>query len=81
MVEQATAFVPVFIDTLKDLKNTKRFKERYGSYPVLRIHDLQGKDIGGRIDGNQVAGRIPVARMLEQFKRADKAFNKSLDKN
>ena len=28
-------FVPVFIDTLKDVPQTKRFGERYGSYPVV----------------------------------------------
>ena len=63
-------FVPVFIDTLKDLKTTKRFRESYGSYPVLRVHDLSGKDIAGRIDGNRVAGKIPVSQMLEQFEKA-----------
>ena len=76
MVEQASAFVPVFIDTLKDLRTTKRFNERYGSYPVLRIHDLQGKDIGGRLDGNRVAGKIPIDLMLKQFKFASHAFSK-----
>ncbi len=63
-------FIPVFIDTLNDLKTTKRFKEKYGSYPVLRIHDLAGKDIAGRIDGNRVAGKIPVPKMLEQVAKA-----------
>ena len=76
MVEQAPAFIPVFIDTLKDLKTTKRFKERFGSYPVLRIHDLKGNDIGGRIDGNLVSGKIPVPQMLKQFKLAGDAFKK-----
>ena len=63
-------FIPVFVDTLKDLKTTKRFKENYGSYPVLRVHDLKGKDIAGRIDGNKVAGKIPVKEMLAQFEKA-----------
>ena len=70
MVKTSKKFVPVFIDTLKDLKTTKRFKESYGSYPVLRVHDLSGKDIAGRIDGNRVAGKIPVSQMLEQFEKA-----------
>ena len=76
-MEQSAKFVPVFVDTLKDHKNTKRFKEHYGSYPVLRVHDHQGNDIGGRIDGNRVAGKIPVEQMLEQFKAATEAFKKS----
>ena len=70
-------FVPVFIDTLNDLKTTKRFKESYGSYPVLRVHDLGGKDIAGRIDGNKVAGKIPVPKMLEQFAKALKVAHDS----
>ena len=53
---------------------TKRFGENYGSYPVLRIHDHAGKDIAGRIDGNKVAGRIPVPDMLAQMQRGLKAF-------
>lgn len=72
-----TAFIPVFVDTLSDLKTTKRFKERYGSYPVLRIHDHDERDIARRIDGNPVAGKIPLADILaqmdvglERFKRA-----------
>ena len=64
--------MPVFIDTLKDLKTTKRFGEVEGSYPVLRIHNTEGKDVGGRIDGNKVAGKIPVEEILEQMKRAKK---------
>ena len=68
MVIQASQdFVPVFVDTLKDIKTTKRFQEKYGSYPVLRIHNLQGQDIAGRIDGNRVAGRIPVVQVLKQM--------------
>ncbi|MEW6279455.1 MAG: hypothetical protein AB1758_12570 [Candidatus Eremiobacterota bacterium] len=70
MIEASKDFVPVFIDTLKDHETTRRFGERYGSYPVLRVHDLQGRDIGGRLDGNPVAGRIPVEQVLEQVQRA-----------
>ena len=73
----------------------KRFKERYGSYPVLRIHDYASKsttsngdskvetakdiasrELGGRIDGNKVAGRIPVKQLLEQMTRGLKEFRK-----
>lgn len=68
--------MPVFIDTLSDLKTTKRFGERYGSYPVLRVHDLLGKDVAGRIDGNRVAGRIPVAQVVAQMKAGLKAVRK-----
>ena len=50
------------------------YNENWDSYPVLRVHNLQGKEIGGRIDGNRVAGRIPVSQMLEQFKTAKAAF-------
>ncbi len=60
-------FIPVFVDTLKDRKTTRRFKERFGSYPVLRIHNLKGEEIGGRIDGNRVAGKIPVDQVLKQL--------------
>lgn len=74
MVKTAKKFVPVFIDTLNDIKTTKRFKEKYGSYPVLRVHDHYGKDIAGRIDGNKVAGKIPVPKMLEQFEKALKVL-------
>ena len=66
--------MPVFVDTLKDLKQTKRFGESYGSYPVLRIHDLNGKEVGGRVDGNKVAGKIPVREIIQQFDLANKSF-------
>ena len=64
----------MFIDTLGDSSQYKRFNEHFGSYPVLRVHDLQGKEIGGRIDGNRVAGRIPVSQLLDQFKLAKASF-------
>ena len=67
VIQAAQGFVPVFVDTLKDLKTTKRFNEKYGSYPVLRIHNLNGQDIAGRIDGNLVAGRIPAVQVLKQM--------------
>ena len=68
--------MPVFIDTLGDATQYKRFNENFGSYPVLRIHNLKGEEIGGRIDGNRVAGRIPVSQMLEQFRTAKAAFSR-----
>jgi len=67
--------VPVFIDTLGSAKHYERFDEHFGSYPVLRVHNLEGEEIGGRIDGNRVAGRIPISQMLEQFKTASAAFS------
>ena len=76
MVKASRRFVPVFIDTLKDLKTTRRFKERYGSYPVLRIHDHAQNDLAGRIDGNRVAGKIPVARLLDQMQKGLVSFKK-----
>ena len=66
--------MPVFIDTLGDASQYKRFGEHWGSYPVLRVHNLQGEEIGGRIDGNPVGGRIPVSQMLDQFKTALASF-------
>ena len=66
--------MPVFIDTLNDLKTTRRFKERFGSYPVLRVHDHAGNDIAGRVDGNKVAGRIPVREVLDLLERGRTAF-------
>lgn len=70
MIKASQEFVPVFIDTLKDLKTTKRFKEKYGSYPVLRVHNVKGKDIAGRLDGNLVAGQIPAFQVLKQMQYA-----------
>ncbi|MEM7473614.1 MAG: hypothetical protein AAF483_01340 [Planctomycetota bacterium] len=62
---------------MKDIKTTKRFKEKYGSYPVLRIHSPEGRDIAGRIDGNLVAGRIPVVQVLQQMQYARNVFAKA----
>jgi hypothetical protein len=67
VIQASRAFVPVFIDTLKDADTTRRFGEHYGSYPVLRVHDLSGKDIGGRLDGNACAGNLPLNQLLEQL--------------
>ena len=65
--------MPVFIDTLNDLPNTKRFGENYGSYPVIRVHDHDGVDIAGRIDGNPVAGKIPGPELLDLMDRGHRA--------
>lgn len=59
---------------MNDLETTRRFGENWGSYPVLRIHDHEGKDLAGRIDGNRVAGEIPVADVLAQLERGLAAF-------
>ncbi|MEM8733116.1 MAG: hypothetical protein AAGG44_02775 [Planctomycetota bacterium] len=67
VIQASQEFIPVFVDTLKDIKTTKRFREKYGSYPVLRVHNTLGQDIAGRIDGNLVAGRIPVVQVLKQM--------------
>lgn len=76
MVQASERFIPVFIDTLNDLETTKRFAEKYGSYPVLRVHDLKGRDIGGRIDTNRTAGIVGATDLIEQFKSALKNFGK-----
>ena len=77
MIQAAENFVPVFIDTLNDLESTKRFGESYGSYPVLRVHDLEGQEIGGRIDGNLVSGHIPVEQVVNQLTESAAAFQAS----
>ena len=76
-MQASEEFIPVFIDTLNDLETTKRFAEKYGSYPVLRVHDLKGRDIGGRIDTNRTAGIVGATDLIEQFKSALKSFGKS----
>ena len=67
--------MPVFIDTLADHETTQRFGEKYGSYPVLRVHDLKSTDIAGRLDGNPVAGEIPKGKVLEQMARGLDSFD------
>jgi len=70
-------FVPVFIDTLSDHETTKRFGEIYGSYPVLRVHDHEGRDLAPCLDGNPLRGEIPVDRILELCARGRKEFEAS----
>ncbi|MFN8608111.1 MAG: hypothetical protein U0931_11310 [Vulcanimicrobiota bacterium] len=60
------------MDTLSDLTLTRRFGESFGSYPVLRLIDLGGRDRAPRLDGNRVAGRIQVEQILEQLAGASK---------
>lgn len=74
MVAAASDFVPVFIDTLNDLPSTKRFGENYGSYPVLRVHDHDGNELAGRLDGNPVAGDIPIDDVLALMRTGRAAF-------
>ena len=74
MVEASAAFVPLFIDTLDRSKPYRAFGEQFGSYPVLRIQDADGQDLAGRIDGNRVAGAIPVDDVLDQLERGLAAF-------
>ncbi len=76
MVKASAQFIPVFVDTLSDYRTTKRFKESYGSYPVLRIHNLSGEDIGGRINTNLTAGIVKPAKVVEQMKLGLKRFAK-----
>lgn len=77
VVQASQDFVPVFIDTLNDLDTTTRFNEKYGSYPVLRVHDLKSRDIGGRIDTNRTAGITGATDLTEQFKAALTKFKKA----
>lgn len=66
--------MPLFIDTLDRSQPFEQCGEMYGSYPVLRIHDHDGQDLAGRIDGNLVRGRIPVDEILAQFARGREAW-------
>ena len=68
--------MPVFVDTLDRSQPYKRFDESFGSYPVLRIHDHEGRDLAGRLDGNVVQGRIPADEVLEQLERGRLAYQR-----
>jgi len=69
--------VPVFIDTLDPDQPYESFGESYGSYPVLRIQDHARRDLAGRIDGNEVRGRIPVEEVLRQLEEGQRAYRSS----
>jgi len=43
---------------------------------VLRVFDHDGRDLAGRLDGNAVAGRIPVADVLMQLERGAEAYRR-----
>jgi len=64
----------VFVDTLDPTQPYERFGESYGSYPVLRVHDHDGHDLAGRLDGNVVRGRLPVEDVLDQLERGARAY-------
>lgn len=74
VVAASHAFVPLFVDTLDRDQPYGRFGESYGSYPVLRVFDHEGADLAGRLDGNAVAGRIPVEDVLAQLARGREAW-------
>lgn len=76
MAEAANAFVPVFIDTLDRSKPFLECGEIYGSYPVLRVQRSDGADLAGRLDGNPLAGAIPVEEVLGQLERGLAAFSR-----
>ena len=74
MVQASRDFVPVFIDTLDRSQPYERFGEHWGSYPVLRVHDHEERDLAGRLDGNPVQGAIPVEEVLAQMARGVEAY-------
>ena len=69
----------IFVDTLDRSQPYERFGESWGSYPVMRIHDHQGRDLAGRLDGNAVRGEIPVDEVLEQLDVGRQAWAKRGD--
>ena len=68
--------MPVFVDTLDRSQPYEDFGESYGSYPVLRVHDHEGNDLAGRLDGNAVRGRIPVDDVLAQLEKGRREFGR-----
>ena len=41
---------------------------------MLRVHDHEGNDLAGRLDGNPLRGRIPVEDVLAQLERGARAW-------
>ncbi|MHB2018273.1 MAG: hypothetical protein ACYCW6_15085 [Candidatus Xenobia bacterium] len=74
MVRLSAGFVRVFVDTLHDDATTQRFHESQGSYPVLRVLDLDLSDLAPRLDGNPVAGAIPLGQVKQQLRDGFRAF-------
>ena len=74
MVRLSAGFVRVFVNTLRDDATTQRFHEFQGSYPVLRVLDLNLQDLTPRLDGNPVAGAIPLAQVKQQLRDGFRAF-------
>ena len=66
----------MFIDTLDRSQPYEHFGESWGSYPVLRVHDHEENDLAGRLDGNPVAGRLPVDDVLAQMARGLEAWRR-----
>ncbi len=66
--------MPLFIDTLDRSQPYEFYDESWGSYPVLRIHDHEGRDLAGRLDGNAVRGRLPIDDVLAQLEQGRRAF-------
>ena len=66
----------MFVDTLDRSQPYEHFGESYGSYPVLRVHDHEGNDLAGRLDGNAVRGRIPVDDVLAQLDKGRREYGR-----
>lgn len=67
------------MDTLDRRQPYEAFGESYGSYPVLRVHDHEGRDLAGRLDGNLVRGEIPVEQVLQQLEAGRRAWAERVD--
>jgi hypothetical protein len=75
-LQASAGFIPVFVDTLDRSQPYEHFGESYGSYPVLRVHDHDGLDLAGRLDGNPVRGLIPVEQVLKQLSAGRVAYRR-----
>ena len=43
---------------------------------MLRVHDHEGRDLAGRLDGNAVRGEIPTQEVLDQLARGREAYGR-----